>query len=108
SEEWVNVKAKPGTQAFEEVWAPFLKDFVKHLRQKGWLEITNIAIDERTREEVDGALKLIQQVAPELGVSYADNQKTYQRYPNSEDISISVSHPFSKEDLSDRQSRGLN
>lgn len=105
---FINVKAKPGTEAFEEVWEPFLKDFVKHLKQKGWLEITNIAIDERTREEVDGALKLIQRAAPELGVSYADNQKTYQRYPNSEDISISVGHPFSKEDLADRQSRGLN
>jgi len=104
----VNVKAKPGTQVFEEVWTPFLKDFVKHLKTKGWLEITNIAIDERTREEVDGALKLIQQVAPELGVSYADNQKTYQRYPNSEDISIAVGHPFSKEDLKDRQARDLN
>lgn len=104
----INVKAKPGSPVFEEVWTPFLTDFVKHLRQKGWLEITNIAIDERTREEVDGALKLIQRVAPELGVSYADNQKTYQRYPNSEDISIAVGHPFSKEDLLDRQSRGLN
>lgn len=106
--QFVNVKAKPGTEAFEQVWEPFLKDFVKHLKQKGWLEITNIAIDERTREEVDGALKLIQRAAPELGVSYADNQKTYQRYPNSEDISISVGHPFSKEDLADRQSRRLN
>ena len=105
---FVNLKAKPGTEVFEQVWEPFLKDFVKHLKQKSWLEITNIAIDERTREEVDGALKLIQRVAPELGVSYADNQKTYQRYPNSEDISISVGHPFSKEDLADRQSRGLN
>lgn len=104
----INVVAKPGTPVFEEVWTPFLMDFVKHLRQKGWLEITNIAIDERTREEVDGALKLIQRVAPELGVSYADNQKTYQRYPKSEDISIAVGHPFSKEDLLDRQSRGLN
>ena len=104
----VNVKAKPGTAAFEAVWEPFLRDFVKHLRQRGWLDITHIAIDERTREEVDGALKLLQRVAPELGVSYADNQKTYQRYPNSEDISISVGHPFSKEDLADRRVRGLN
>lgn len=108
TQKFVDVIAKPGTEAFEEVWEPFLKDFVRHLKQKGWLEITNIAIDERTREEVDGALKLIHRVTPELGVSYADNQKTYQRYPNSEDISISVGHPFSEEDLLDRQSRGLN
>lgn len=106
--EFVNVKAKPGTPVFEELWTPFLKDFVQHLREKGWLDITNIAIDERTREEVDGALALLQIVSPELGVSYADNQKTYQRYPNSEDISIALGHPFSAEDLKDRQSRGLN
>jgi len=104
----VNVAAKPGTPVFEELWTPFLKDFVRHLKTKGWLEITNIAIDERTREEVDGALGLLQKVSPELGVSYADNQKTYQRYPNSNDISIALGHPFSAEDLKDRQERGLN
>lgn len=106
--EVVNMEAKPGTPVFEELWTPFLKDFVEHLREKGWLEKTNIAIDERTREEVDGALSLLQKVSPELGVSYADNQKTYQRYPNSDDVSIAMGHPFSEEDLKDRQSRGLN
>lgn len=104
----INVVAKPGTPIFEELWTPFLKDFVNHLKQKGWLERTNIAVDERSREEMDGALALIQRVAPELGVSYADNQKTYQRYPNSDDISIAANHPFSQEDLADRKARGLN
>jgi hypothetical protein len=103
----VNVVAKPGTPVFEELWTPFLQDFVRHLKQKGWIEIANIAIDERTREEVDGALSLLKKVAPELGVSYADNQKTYQRYPTTEDISISIGHDFSKEDLKTRQKQGL-
>ena len=105
--EMVNVVAKPGTPEFEKHWTPFLKDFVLHLKSRGWLEITNIAIDERTKEEVDGALQLLQKVSPELGVSYADNQNTYQRYPNSDDISIAVSHQFSADDLRDRQARGL-
>jgi hypothetical protein len=108
SGELVNVEAKAGTPIFEELWTPFLVDFAEHLREKGWLEKTNIAMDERTREEVDGALSLLQKVAPELGISYADNQKTYQRYPNSDDISIAAKHPFSEADLKDRQSRGLN
>lgn len=108
SGELINVEAKPGTPIFEQLWTPFLEDFVEHLRGKGWLEKTNIAIDERTREEVDGALTLLQKVSPELGVSYADNQRTYRRYPNSDDVSIAMGHPFSEEDLKDRQSRGLN
>ena len=64
-------------------------------------------MDEREREQMDAAIALLNEVAPELGVSYADNQQTYQRYPDSDDISISVGHPFSKADLLDRQSRGL-
>ncbi len=106
--ELVNVVAKPGTAVFDELWTPFLKDFVRHLRTKGWLDKTNIAIDEREREQMDAAFALLNKVAPEIGISYADNQKTYQRFPNSEDISISVGHPFSKEDIINRKGRGLN
>lgn len=106
--ELVNVVAKPGTAVFDELWTPFLKDFVLHLKTKGWLDKTNIAIDEREREQMDAAFALLNKVAPEIGISYADNQKTYQRFPNSEDISISVGHPFSKEDIINRKGRGLN
>lgn len=104
----VNVVAKPGTSIFEELWTPFLKDFVRHVREKGWLDITNIAMDERSREEMDAAFALLKKAAPELGVSYADNHKTYKRFPDSDDISIAIGHPFTPEDLVDRRSRGLN
>ncbi len=106
--EVVRVSAKPGTPVFTELWTPFLRDFVDHLRTKGWLQISNIATDERSRVEMDAAFALLAAVCPELGVSYADNQKTYQRYPNSEDISIALGHPFSHEDRQYRKSRGLN
>ncbi len=104
----INVVAKPGTVRFEEIWTPFLKDFVAHLEKKNWLDITNIAIDERSSEEMAAAFSLLKKISPRLGVSYADNHKTYQRYPDSEDISISAAHPFSSEDLRDRKARGLN
>lgn len=104
----INIAAKPGTADFERLWTPFLQDFVRHLRAKGWLDITNIATDERSREEMDAAFALLKKVCPELGVSYADNQKTYQRYPDSDDISIAIGHPFSAEDLQSRKERGLN
>ena len=107
SDKLVNVVAKPGTAVFEELWTPFLKDFTKHLKQKGWLKITNIAMDERERHQMDAAINLIYKVAPELGISYADNQKTYQRYPDSKDISISAQHPFDHKDLVDRKAKGL-
>lgn len=106
--EFIHVVAKPGTAQFDELWRPFLEDFAQHLSMKGWLSITNIAIDERDRESMDIALKLIQDVAPSLGISFADNQKTYQRYPKSQDISVAIHHPFHHNDLLTRKANGLN
>lgn len=105
---FVNVKADPGTHVFKELWGNFLMDFSSHLEKKGWLDITNISMDERDQESLDAAFHLIDSVAPELGVSFADNKKTYQRYPNSRDISVSSQDPFSPTDLVDRRNRGLN
>jgi len=105
---FVDIEAKPGTAVFKEMWTPFLTSFATHLQSKGWLEITNIAIDEREPEQMEAAFALLKEVAPELGVSYADNQKTYKKFPDSEDISIAVGHPYSKEDMTDRRARGLN
>lgn len=105
---FVDIEAKPGTEVFKEMWTPFLTSFASHLQSKGWLDITNIAIDEREPEQMEAAFALLKEVAPELGVSYADNQKTYKKFPDSEDISIAVGHPYSKEDMADRRARGLN
>ncbi|MDV4032257.1 hypothetical protein CMT49_09110 [Elizabethkingia anophelis] len=105
---FVDVVAKPGTDEFTKIWEPFLKDFVKHQKKKGWLKITNIALDERDKNEMGAAFALIKKVAPELGVSYADNQQTFKRYPDSRDVSTAVQHPLSPQDLKDRNSRGLN
>ncbi|WP_246512595.1 DUF4091 domain-containing protein [Sphingobacterium tabacisoli] len=105
---FVDVEAKPGTAVFEEMWAPFLTDFSTHLKAKGWLSITNIAMDEREADQMEAAFALLKKIAPELGVSYADNQKTYKKFPDSKDISIASGHPFSKEDLINRRAMGLN
>lgn len=108
SDTFINIKADPGTQVFKEFWGGFLTDFNRHLEVKGWLDMTNIAMDERDQKSLDAAFHLIDSVAPKLGVSFADNKKTYQRYPNSRDISVSSQDPFSAADLIDRRSRGLN
>ena len=43
----IKVSAAPGTQEYAGLWKPFLQDFISHLEQKGWKEITRIAMDER-------------------------------------------------------------
>ena len=68
--------------------ASFLVDFAEHLRQKGWLHITNMAIDERAPEDMDEAARLIKKYAPELGFAIADNHNSYKRYTNMRDVCV--------------------
>ncbi|MDR2147962.1 MAG: DUF4091 domain-containing protein, partial [Tannerella sp.] len=103
----IDVSAKPGTKEFIELWTPFLTDFRKHLDEKGWLKITNIAMDERSPEDMKATLDLLQKVAPELGVSLADNHKSYKQYPYLKDICIAFGAEFEASDLAYRKQNGL-
>lgn len=104
---FIDIQANPGTDIFNEIWHHFFVDFKKHLTEKGWLEITNIAMDERTPEEMAATIDMLQREAPELGISYADNQKSYKKYPFVKDISIKVDASFDLKDILDRRERGL-
>lgn len=80
--EEVKVSAAPGTKEYADLWTPFLKDFVRHLDEKGWREITRVAMDERAPAEMQAMLKLLSEAAPEMGVALADNHKSYKLYPD--------------------------
>jgi hypothetical protein len=103
----VTVKADPGTQVFEEMWGPFLADFTKHLKQKGWLAKTNIAMDERSPEEMEATIKFLQKVAPELGISLADTHKSYKMYPFIKELSVAADAKVDSADIAMRRERGL-
>ena len=103
----VTVKIEPGSEDYIELWTPFLKDFRSHLEEKGWNTITNIAVDERGGEEMQLVLKLLEDLAPELGVALADNKKTYKIYPDQiKDLCVSYRAIIDEEDLAYRKSKG--
>lgn len=103
SEKNLTVKAVPGTKEFEIMWGSFLPDFSNHLKQKGWLEITNIAMDERSPAVMKATLETLNKYAPELGVSLADNHKSYKQYPFINDMSVAAGNQVDKEDLERRK-----
>ncbi|MGV3762496.1 glycoside hydrolase domain-containing protein [Parapedobacter sp.] len=103
----VNISAKPGSPEFSELWTPFLTDFRDHLEAKGWLSFTNIAMDERSPEEMKIALALLEKVVPELGVALADNHKSYRQYPMLKDICVAFGADFDEKDLAFRKENGL-
>ncbi len=67
------LELKPGEQSYEDIWAPFLRDFREHLKQKGWLGITCLAIDERPDAHVLAAIEVIRKHAPEFRIASAVN-----------------------------------
>lgn len=69
----VTIKAVPGTAEHVAYWKPFLLAFEKHLKQKGWLGRTYIAMDERGAAELRATMECIQKYAPGLKVSMAGN-----------------------------------
>jgi hypothetical protein len=106
--EVVTVEAKPSTPLFEQMWGPFLADFKQHLAERGWAEITNIAMDERAPEDMDAAVALLEKYAPELNFALADNHKSYKRYTMMRDVCVAMHHAADREDIETRRERGDN
>jgi sialate O-acetylesterase len=67
----ITVEALPGTAEYENIWRSFLIDFKVHLREKGWLAKTAIALDEREDEEMQNMFRFLKETAPELKISMA-------------------------------------
>ena len=67
------IEARPDEQAYKDYWLPFLKDFARHLREKGWFEQTAISMDERPMEAMKGAIKIIREADPAFKITLAGN-----------------------------------
>lgn len=105
--EEVKIIAEPGTEGYADLWIPFLRDFITHLEQKGWKEITRIAMDERAPAEMQAMLKLLNETAPGLGVALADNHKSYKLYPDQlVDLCVAHGAVVEPDDRKYRESKG--
>lgn len=67
-------RLEPASPEYEAHWGPFLQDFTAHLKAKGWLGITKLAMDERPDELLLPALAIAKKYAPELGITAACHQ----------------------------------
>lgn len=104
----VTIKAEPGTPIFPVIWKPFLIDFKKHLQEKGWLEITNIAMDERSPEAMQAAAKVLMDYAPEMGFALADNHRSYEKFTMMRDVCAAMRHQtVTPEDIAMRRAQGF-
>jgi len=103
----ITVEPKAGSKDYIELWSNFLTDFKKHLEANKWLEKTNIAMDERSPQEMEAALSLLNKIAPELGISLADNHKSYKRYPQIREVCVGLDCIVDSMDIVRRREEGL-
>lgn len=66
--------SEPGTPSYADYWGPFLKDFQKHLAEKGWLERTRIGVDEAPAAMMQAMMAVLRTNAPRLKAALAGNQ----------------------------------
>lgn len=69
----VAVTLVPGTPEHEKFWGAFLTDFKKHLKSKGWFDDCYIALDERSREELQASVNCLKKYAPGMKIAMAGN-----------------------------------
>ncbi|WP_217176939.1 glycoside hydrolase domain-containing protein [Streptomyces sp. AC495_CC817] len=90
----VNASVPVGTQVWRDMWTAFLAEFGPHLKEKGWFDITYMAMDERALDDLLKAVDLIDEVAPGLKVGAAMNYNSLHdpRLDRIDKISVSSDH----------------
>ncbi|MEG2751697.1 MAG: DUF4091 domain-containing protein, partial [Anaerorhabdus sp.] len=104
-----------GSDRYKEVWGQFMKEFVPHLDEKDWFDMTYTAMDEVGPDNINAVADLVANYPNKDGkimklsaaVNYGGlNQETLDRIT---DISMALSHLSSDSDKisADRREKGL-
>lgn len=67
------LSAAPGDPEYEQFWTVMLRSFASHLREKGWFDITMIAMDERPMDQMLAAVEVIKNADPDFRIAFAGN-----------------------------------
>lgn len=65
--------AKIGSDEYNSYWYSMIKDFTKHLKEKGWFGISTIAMDERPMKDTQTVIKLLKDIDPDWKIALAGN-----------------------------------
>lgn len=95
----VRVPLTPGSEDWKTAWSAFLSDYMKHTIEKGWFDITYIAMDERGMDVLEHCVDLIESITNEQGVSFKissamnySSGNDYRFLDRIDDISVGLSH----------------
>ena len=103
------------SERWKELWTIFLQDYVKHMDEKGWFDITYMSMDERPLSEVIPVLDLVESVKNKDGESLKTsvavfNYETEPVFDRIDDLSFAIyvgSQDKAKEITKQRKEKGL-
>ncbi|MBO7740458.1 MAG: DUF4091 domain-containing protein, partial [Clostridia bacterium] len=108
------IAANTGSATWKQLWTAFLTDFMKHVKEKGWFDITYLAMDERSTEEIAAVVDLVNSIKDENGKSFkmsmaVNRTHSIAYFDYFEDLSISSSQRNNLGNLvADRAAKGLS
>ena len=97
--------AKPGEAAYDEFWGNMLTSFAKHLKEKGWFDITHISMDERPMKDMLATLKVIRKADKDFKVSLAGTYHD-ELVKELHDYCIAIGEKFRAEEIKSRIEAG--
>lgn len=97
--------AKPGEAAYDEFWGNMLTPFAKHLKEKGWFDITHISMDERPMKDMLATLKVIRKADKDFKVSLAGTYHD-ELVKELHDYCIAIGEKFPAEVIKSRKEAG--
>lgn len=104
-----------GSDRWNELWRSFLVDYMAHMKEKGWFDITYMAMDERPLSEVTPVLDLVESVCDENGEHFKTSIAIYNWDTESvldriDDVSFSInlsSQTKTRQIAQQRKEKGL-
>ena len=96
---------KPGEPAYEEFWMRMLQSFAKHLKEKGWFEITHIAMDERGLKDMLATIAVVRKADPDFKLSLAGTYHT-ELVNDLDDYCTNLAGKFTDAELVRRKAEG--
>jgi YD repeat-containing protein len=95
-----------GGYALQDMWRPFLQDFTAHLKAKGWLGITALAMDEWPPDRMKPMLEFLREAAPGLKIALAGSNEPDLK-DKIDDWCVFITPPLDPALARERAARGL-
>lgn len=101
------IDTNPGDKAYEQLWTEMLRSFAAHLKEKGWFDITHIAMDERQLKDMLATLEVIRKADSGFKVALAGSYHK-ELADKLDDYCVIINEKFPAETVASRRAAGMN